>query len=132
MNVTLTLGKGIGRSVDLTEFGFDGSLSPVAVHIATKGLENVVKDTHAGITKKDNPSDFMALSEAAVDKKLAALRAGDLRTVSTRIDVAAAIKSAVTKLTFEEFMATKSPEEQEAFRAQLMAMSQPIERKKKA
>ena len=131
MNVTLQLGKSIGRTVDLADFGFGDQLSPVAIHLATKGLENVVKDTHAGITKKDNPN-FMELSEQAVDKKLAALRAGDLRTVSTRIDVAAAIKSAVTKLTFEEFMATKTDAEREQFMAQLAAMGQPVEKKKKA
>jgi hypothetical protein len=132
MNVTLQLGKTIGRTVNLADFGFSDGLSPVAIHLATKGLENVVKDTHAGITKKDNPHDFMALSEAAVDKKLAALKAGDLRTVSTRIDVAAAIKSAVTKLTFEEFLATKTDAEKAEFMAQLANMGQPIEKKKKA
>ena len=127
--VTLQLGKEIGRSVDLVEFGFPADLGPVATHIAVKGLENVVKDTHAGITKKDNPKDFRELSEAAVDKKLAALKAGDLRTVSTRIDVAAAVKSAVTKMTFEEFMATKTPEEQAAFLASLQAMGTPTKKK---
>jgi len=127
--VTLQLGKAIARTVDLADFGF-GELSPVAQHIAIKGLENVVKDTHAGITKKDNPNDYQELSEAAVDKKLTALRAGDLRTIATRIDVAAAVKSAITKLTFEEFMASKTPEEQAAFMAQMAAMSEP--KKKKA
>jgi hypothetical protein len=127
MKVTLQLGKEIGRVVELVDFGFPAEMSTVATHIAVKGLENVVKDTHAGITKKDNPDNFMELSAAQCDKKLDALRAGDLRTISSRIDVAAtvekAVKAAVTKLTFEEFMASKTPEEQEAFRAMLVATS---------
>jgi hypothetical protein len=82
---TLNLGKDITRTVDMADFGFDSwdELSPVAQHLAHKGLENVVKDTHAGITIKDNPKDYMELSEAIVDKKLDALRAGDLRVVSS-------------------------------------------------
>ena len=109
--ITLQLGKDITRTVDMSDFGFEDweLMTDVARHIAHKGLENVVKDTHASITKKDNPKDFQELSEAIVDKKLDALRNGDLRVIGTANPV-----KTVRGLTPEQLLAMMTDEQKEA------------------
>ena len=109
--ITLSLGKDITRTVDPSEFGIVNwdDLSDVARHCFHKGLENVVKDTHASITKKDNPRDYMELSEAIVDKKLDALRNGDLRVIGTANPV-----KTVRGLTPEQLLAMMTDEQKEA------------------
>jgi len=108
--ITLSLGKDITRTVDMSDFGFDwDDMSPVAQHIAHKGLENVVKDTHASITKKDNPKDYQELSEAIADKKLDALRNGDLRVISSANPV-----KTVRGLTADQLLAMMTDEQKAA------------------
>jgi hypothetical protein len=109
--VTLQLGKDITRTVDMSDFGFESweDMTPVAQHVAHKGLENVVKDTHAGITIKDNPNDYYELSCAVIDKKLDALRAGDLRVVGAANPV-----KTVRGLTAAQLVAMMTDEQKEA------------------
>jgi len=110
--ITLYLGKDITRSVDMVDYGFESwdDMTPVAQHIAHKGLENVVKDTHAGITIKDNPKDYRELSESIVDKKLDALRNGDLRAMGATNPV-----KTVRGLTAEQLFAMMTDEQKAAF-----------------
>ena len=75
--LTLELGKGIRRTIDESALSAE-----VLAHAIHKGLENIIKDTHASY-KKDM-TNFLELSEAAVDKKIDALLKGELRTTSAR------------------------------------------------
>ena len=119
--ITLELGKDIERVVDPADYGmrdFD-LLSSVAQHIFHIGLENVVKDSHASITKIKFPETYRRLSEIRADEKLAALRSGEVRKMTRGNHTA----TAVAKLAIAEFLAMKSPEEVAAFTAELIANS---------
>jgi hypothetical protein len=73
----LTIGKGITLSIDETKIPAE-----VAAHCMVRGLQDILTDTHAGI--KVGSDNFVELSRAAAEKKLAALMAGELRVASTR------------------------------------------------
>jgi len=120
MKMTLKLGKGIVRTVDLDSLGLNSiteTSSIVARHVVRMGLANVIKDSHANFKIKDTP-DYLAKSNAAVDNKIKALYAGDIR-ISDEINMAAA----VAKMTLAEVMATRTEEEQEAWALDLIAKS---------
>jgi hypothetical protein len=74
----------IGKGIELTVPGLD-TLSPeVRDHIVYLGWRNVLMDSHAGMTAKDNPTDYVEKSRAIAEKKLAALTNGEVRTTSFR------------------------------------------------
>ena len=77
----VNVGKGIEMNIDHT------SLPQAAMdHVIMIGLRNILMDSHASITSEEYPDDA-ARQEAAramVDKKLAALMAGEVRVASSR------------------------------------------------
>jgi hypothetical protein len=76
----VNIGKGIELTVPEIEM-----LSPaVRDHLMYLGWRNALMDSHAGMTAKDNPDDYVEKSRAIAEKKLAALAAGEVRTTSTR------------------------------------------------
>lgn len=79
----IAIGKGIEMDVDTSKLGF-GELSPDTAggHVVYIGLRNILMDSHAGITKDE--ADYVDKSRATAEKKLAALYAGEVRTVGTR------------------------------------------------
>ena len=80
----INIGKGIELNVDTTRLGFPTDLPPVAAHTVMIGLRNQLMDSHAGMTAKDNPTDYVEKSEAIAKKKLEAMYQGEIRTVTTR------------------------------------------------
>lgn len=75
------IGKGIEMDVDTAKLGFE-SLTPVGESIVYLGLRNRLMDSHAGITTDE--ADYVEKSRAQAEKVLAALYAGEVRTVGTR------------------------------------------------
>ena len=53
-------------------------------HIIYMGVRNVLMDSHASVTKDTNPTDYAEVALAMVEKKLASLMAGEVRTVASR------------------------------------------------
>ena len=80
----VNIGKGIELNVDVARLGFPADLPPVAAHTVMIGLRNQLMDSHAGMTAKDNPTDYVEKSEAIAKKKLEAMYQGEIRTVTTR------------------------------------------------
>lgn len=82
----VSIGKGITLDVNVDKLGFgtdiDGNLHPVAAHVIYIGLRNILMDSHAGVTSDE--VDYVDKSRAVAEKKLAALYAGEVRTVGTR------------------------------------------------
>lgn len=77
----VSIGKGITMTVDTDKLGLVTD-SAVGEHIAYIGLRNILMDSHAGVTSDE--ADYVAKSRAIAEKKLAALYAGEVRTVGTR------------------------------------------------
>lgn len=80
----INVGKGITIDVDVGKLGFGiGDIStPVSGHVIYIGLRNILMDAHAGIAT-DEP-DYQAKARAVVEKKLAAMYAGEVRVAGTR------------------------------------------------
>lgn len=77
----VNIGKGIELEVDAN------GLPPVAIeHVIKIGLRNVLMDVHAGVTAEAFPDEAarVAESRSRAERKLAALMAGEVRTVGTR------------------------------------------------
>lgn len=70
----VNIGKGITLDLDATTLP-----APVMQHVVMIGLRNILMDCHAGITKVDNPLDYVALSREKAGAKWAAMVAGNLR-----------------------------------------------------
>lgn len=73
----ITIGKtGTTRDVDFGAF-----TEAVQQHIVQYGLTQMLNDAHSAITEKSEPDEAKRFAnvEALVDKKLAALAAGDVR-----------------------------------------------------
>ncbi len=77
MNVNI--GKGITLEVDELKLP-----SNVVEHIVYIGLRNVLMDTHAAITKNENPNDYVAKSRAVAEAKLQAMYNGEVRVNGER------------------------------------------------
>lgn len=75
------IGKGIEMDVDTSRLGFS-NLTPVGESIVYLGLRNRLMDSHASVTTDEE--DYVEKSQAAAEKVLAALYAGEVRTVGTR------------------------------------------------
>lgn len=75
------IGKGIELDVDTSRLGFS-NLTPVGESIVYLGLRNRLMDSHASVTTDEE--DYVEKSQAAAEKVLAALYAGEVRTVGTR------------------------------------------------
>lgn len=83
----INVGKGLSIEADLDKLGLsvDGNEyrpGTVAGHVIYIGLRNILMDAHAGIST-DEP-DYQAKARAVVEKKLAALYAGEVRVAGTR------------------------------------------------
>lgn len=82
----IQIGKGITVEVDRDKLGLPENPSvgngAVADHIIYIGLRNMLMDAHAGITT-DEP-DYQTKARAVVEKKLAAMYAGEVRVAGTR------------------------------------------------
>ena len=98
--ITLNLGKGIVRTVDPSKLN-----AAVKDHCVYLGLKNCIQDVHAQFTKKDHPDTFKKLSEAAVDRKIAALYNGELRTSTPTVSIDDAKKMVAESYTTEELEA---------------------------
>lgn len=80
----VAFGKTLEREINPSDFGFNGELSPVAQHIVYIGLRNIGMDSHANDTEDKHGADYITKAGETLDKKLEALRNGDVRAVSTR------------------------------------------------
>jgi hypothetical protein len=84
----INVGKGITIDVDAQKLdlvGADGEEyrhDTVPGHVIYIGLRNILMDAHAGIAT-DEP-DYQAKARAVVEKKLAAMYAGEVRVAGTR------------------------------------------------
>lgn len=76
--LNVNIGKGIELSVDTTKLPAN-----VMDNVVYIGLRNILMDSHAGITA-DKSDDVAADSLAVAEKKLAAMYAGEVRSVGTR------------------------------------------------
>jgi hypothetical protein len=77
--LNVNIGKGITLAIDETKFGvFDPNTA--LSHILSIGLRNILMDSHASVTKIENPDDFKEKSEAVALAKLDALYANEVRT----------------------------------------------------
>lgn len=70
----VNIGKGITLDVVVANIPQN-----VMDHVVAIGLRNILMDCHAGITKADNPDNYVELSRAKAEEKLAAMYAGDIR-----------------------------------------------------
>jgi hypothetical protein len=77
-------GKTLERDIDITRYGFNSELSPVAQHIVYIGLRNIGMDSHAGDTEDKHGADYVKFAGETLDKKLAALANGEVRVAGTR------------------------------------------------
>ncbi len=75
--VNVNVGKGLEIAVD-----FDAMPANAKAHLFYLGARNCLMDSHAGIST-DEP-DYQDKARAVVEKKLAALMAGEVRVASTR------------------------------------------------
>lgn len=82
----INVGKGLTITVDRNKLGLPENPSigngAVADHVVYIGLRNILMDAHAGVST-DEP-DYQAKARAIVEKKLAALYAGEVRVAGTR------------------------------------------------
>lgn len=74
----VNIGKGIELAVDLSKLN-----EAVLAHVVYIGLRNILMDSHAGVTA-DKSDNVEAESRAVAEKKLAAMYAGEVRSVGTR------------------------------------------------
>jgi hypothetical protein len=74
----INIGKGLTVDVDTKQFNEE-----VFNHIIKIGLKNLLGDSHAGITAKAHPTDFVEKSREAAQRKLQALYDGVTRTQGT-------------------------------------------------
>jgi hypothetical protein len=75
--IQLNIGKGIELAVDPSRFN-----NEVREHIMKIGLKNLLGDSHAGVTQKAHPTDFVEKSREAAERKLQGLYDGVVRTQS--------------------------------------------------
>ena len=80
-NLTLNVGKGLQFVIDRDRLN-----ATVLDHAIYLGLKNMVQDAHATFTKKDHPN-YIELSKAACERKIAALYEGQIRTVTPTVSV---------------------------------------------
>jgi hypothetical protein len=73
----VAVGKGIETEVDVTRFN-----NEVRDHVMRTGLRNLLMDAHASATAKADPDNYVKRSRELVEKKLASLYAGVVRTQS--------------------------------------------------
>lgn len=71
------IGKGIELDVDTSKLPTN-----VMEHVQYIGLRNILMDAHASITTDE--ADYQAKAQAASEKKLAAMYAGEVRVAGTR------------------------------------------------
>lgn len=76
--LNVNCGKDIEVEIDVAKLPAN-----VMDHVIYIGLRNVLMDSHAGVTK-DKSTDVYGDSLAIVEKKLAAMYAGDIRVASAR------------------------------------------------
>ena len=76
--MNINIGKGLTIAVDTAKLGL-GEINAVASHVVAIGLRNILMDSHASITKADNPDDYAELSLAKATDKLEAMYRGDIR-----------------------------------------------------
>jgi hypothetical protein len=74
----VAVGKGIETEVDVTRFN-----NEVRDHVMRTGLRNLLMDAHASATAKADPENYIKRSRELVEKKLASLYAGVVRTQSS-------------------------------------------------
>lgn len=74
----VNIGKGIELDVDTTKLN-----EAVKAHVEYIGLRNILMDSHAGVTAEKS-ENVEADSRAMAEKKLAAMYAGEVRSVGTR------------------------------------------------
>lgn len=74
----VNIGKGIELDVDTTKLN-----EAVKAHVEYIGLRNILMDSHAGVTAEKS-ENVEAASRAMAEKKLAAMYAGEVRSVGTR------------------------------------------------
>lgn len=84
----VNIGKGIELDVDVSRLaglgnGQEIGGNAVLHHVIYIGLRNVLMDSHAGVTAEKS-TDVEADSRAMAEKKLAAMYAGEVRSVGTR------------------------------------------------
>ncbi len=77
----VNVGKGIEKTIEPNDLP-----AAALAHVVMIGLRNVLMDSHASVTTEEYPdaNERKSVAEAMVDKKLAALMAGDVRVQSTR------------------------------------------------
>ncbi len=75
--VNVNVGKGLEVAVD-----FDAMPANAKAHLFYLGARNCLMDSHAGIATTE--ADYQAKAMAVVEKKLAALMAGEVRVQNTR------------------------------------------------
>jgi hypothetical protein len=71
------IGKGIELDVDMTRFNKE-----VNEHILRTGLRNLLADTHASVTAKANPDNYIERSREMAEKKLASMYSGVVRAAT--------------------------------------------------
>ena len=74
----VNIGKGLEIDVDV-----NGLPAPVMQHVVMIGLRNILMDSHASVTAKDNPDDYREKSLAVAEGKLEAMMKGELRSNGT-------------------------------------------------
>jgi hypothetical protein len=82
----IRFGKTLERQINPTDFGFpsESQLSPVAAHVIYIGIRNLGMDAHAGDTEEKHGADYIKFAGETLDKKLAALKSGEVRVAGTR------------------------------------------------
>lgn len=73
----INVGKGLSIDVDTAKLPAN-----VMDHVVYIGLRNILMDSHAGISTDE--TDYQDKSRATVEKKLAAMYAGEVRVAGTR------------------------------------------------
>jgi hypothetical protein len=91
----VNVGRGIERDVDTSALSED-----VMAHVVYIGLRNILMDAHASAAKivEKGGGDVQAVAEAMVDKKLAALRAGEIRVAGERTRTTDPVKREAKRL----------------------------------